>query len=89
LYNFSLKKWNELIGSGFKLLIYMGYMQDKGLEAHPDKTCFVVFGTSKFKDKIQEQLKTNPLYFGDFPVKRKNSKIRTRLGLVFRTNIPF
>ena len=47
---------------------------DKGLEAHPDKTCFVVFGSSEFKDTISKQLEDNPLYFGDFPVKRKDSE---------------
>ena len=47
---------------------------DKGLEAHPDKTCFVVFGTTKYKEKIENQLETNPLYFGDFPVKKKDSE---------------
>ena len=48
--------------------------KDKGLEAHPDKTCFVVFGSSTYKDTINRQLEANPLYFGDFPVKRKDSE---------------
>ena len=47
--------------------------KEKGLEAHPDKTCFVVFGSPEYKDKITEQLKVNPLSLGDFPVKRKGS----------------
>ena len=33
-----------------------------------------VFGSSKFKDTITKQLEDNPLYFGDFPVKRKDSE---------------
>ena len=41
--------------------------KDKGLEAHPDKTCFVVFGSREFKDKISRQLEANTLLFGDFP----------------------
>ena len=48
--------------------------KDKGLEAHPDKTCFVVFGSSTYKETINRQLEANPLYFGDFPVKRKDSE---------------
>ena len=48
--------------------------KDKGLEAHPDKTCFVVFGSSTYKETINRQLEANPSYFGDFPVKRKDSE---------------
>ena len=48
--------------------------KDKGLEAHPDKTCFVVFGSREFKDKISRQLEANQLLFGEFPVKKKNSE---------------
>ena len=44
---------------------------EKGLDAHPDKTCFIVFGSKEYKDKIDNQLKDNPLYLGDFPVKRR------------------
>ena len=47
---------------------------DKGLEAHLDETFFFVFGSSEFKDTISKQLEDNPLYFGDFPVKRKDSE---------------
>ena len=42
--------------------------KEKGL----DKTCYVVFGSKSYKDKVNEQLKTNPLYLGEFQVKRKN-----------------
>ena len=45
--------------------------QEKGLQAHPDKTYFIVFGNKKYKNKIEEDLKINPLYLGGFPVQRK------------------
>lgn len=32
-------------------------LQDKGLEAHPDKTCFIVFGTDDYKKKVFDDLK--------------------------------
>jgi hypothetical protein len=48
-------------------------MEEKGLEAHPDKTCFIVTGSSKYKDKVRRDLGDNPLMFGDFPVKQRES----------------
>ena len=48
--------------------------QDKGLEAHPDKTCFLVCGSKSFKHKIEEQLVENPLKFDNFLVKRRESE---------------
>ena len=58
--------------------------KEKGLEAHPDKTCYVVFGSKSYKDKVNEQLETNPLYLGDFQVKRKESD--RYLGQILHTN---
>ena len=57
---------------------------EKGLEAHPDKTCYVVFGSKSYKDKVNAQLKTNPLYLGDFQVKRKESD--RYLGQILHTS---
>ena len=48
-------------------------LKDKGLSAHPDKTCFLVCGSKSFKDKTQKQLEINPLLFDKFPVKQKVS----------------
>jgi hypothetical protein len=47
--------------------------QEKGLEAHPDKTCFIVFGSKNYKSKINEELKANPLKRGTFSVNQKQS----------------
>ena len=48
-------------------------LQDKGLEAHPDKTSFIVCGSSKYKQKAKNDLKERPLMFGDFEVKERVS----------------
>ena len=48
-------------------------LKDKGLEAHPDKTSFIVCGTQKFKQKAKDELRSNPIMFGDFPVKERVS----------------
>ena len=37
--------------------------QEKGLEAHPDKTGYIVFGTDTYKREVSEQLKYNELSF--------------------------
>ena len=47
--------------------------QEKGLETHPDKTCFIVFGSDNFKNKVNEELKSKPLKLGNFLVKQKQS----------------
>jgi hypothetical protein len=47
--------------------------KDKGLDAHPDKTCFLICGSKSFKDKAEKDLKANPLMFATFPVKQKVS----------------
>ena len=46
-------------------------LQDKGLEAHPDKTSYIVCGSRNFKQKAKEDLENNPLMFGDFVVKKR------------------
>ena len=48
-------------------------LEDKGLDAHPDKTCFIVYGSKRFRDKTEKDLKANPLMFSSFPVKQKVS----------------
>ena len=46
-------------------------MEEKGLEAHPDKTCFIICGHTKFKEIAETDLKRNPLKLGDFMVKQR------------------
>ena len=46
--------------------------QDKGLEAHPDKTGYVLMkGNSKDVKKKEQELDLNPLKFANFFMKRK------------------
>ena len=44
---------------------------DKGLEAHPDKTSFIVCGSKKYKQNVMEDLKRNALMFGNFNIKQR------------------
>ena len=48
-------------------------LRNKGLEAHPDKTCYIVCGTKKYKQKVAQDLERNSLMFGEFQVKEKKS----------------
>ena len=48
-------------------------LEDKGLEAHPDKTSVIVCGSKKFKQKAEEDLQRQPLMFGNFKVKQRQS----------------
>ena len=43
-----------------------------------------MFGSKSYKDKVNAQLKTNPLYLGDFQLKRKESD--RYLGQILLTN---
>ena len=46
--------------------------EDKGLEAHPDKTCYILMkGTKKDGNKVENELKLNPVKFGSFAMSRK------------------
>ena len=46
-------------------------LTERGLEAHKDKTSYIICGTQSFRKKTEEQLEMIPLVFGDFRVKRK------------------
>ena len=48
-------------------------LDEKGLEAHPDKTCFIVCGNTKYKETVKKNLENNPLMFGDFRLKQRES----------------
>ena len=48
-------------------------LKDKGLNAHPDKTCYIVCGSKQFKEMVDKDFKANPLMFDKFPVKQKVS----------------
>ena len=65
--------------------IKMDYLfKEKGLEAHPDKTCFIVFGAKKYKEEVLRQLEYSTLSLGSFPVKRRDCD--RYLGQVLHTD---
>ena len=49
-------------------------LSEKLLEAHSDKTVYIVMGSSSFKKKVREELKDSPLVFGSFRMKEKESE---------------
>ena len=47
-------------------------LKDKGLEAHPSKTGYILFkGSKKDKEQMEKELLLMPLVFGEFKMKRK------------------
>ena len=47
-------------------------LKDKGLEAHPTKTGYILFkGNNKDKERMEKELVLMPLMFGSFQMKRK------------------
>ena len=44
--------------------------KDKGVEAHPDKSSFLVCGSRKFKEKVNAELKITSLKFKEFNMKQ-------------------
>jgi len=43
----------------------------RGLEAHKEKTGYLVYGKKEYKEKVQKELELMPLKFGNFEVVRK------------------
>ena len=58
--------------------------REKGLDAHPDKTGYIVFGSKGYKEEISRQLEQCELSLGDFTVKRKQSD--KYLGQILHTD---
>ena len=58
--------------------------EGKWLEAHQDKTSFLVCGSKEYKRKVEKELEQNPLKFGEFVVKRRVSE--KYLGHMFNEN---
>ena len=48
-------------------------LKDMGINAHPDKTCFIICGSKQFKEKAEKDLKMHPLIFDNFPLKQRVS----------------
>ena len=58
--------------------------KEKGLDAHPDKTGYIVFGSKTYKEETSEQQEHLELTIGDFPVKRK--QFDRYLGQILHTD---
>ena len=52
-----------------------GLMDTKGLQCHPDKTVLLVIGTQRFRHEAEEEIKKNPVMFGDFQVKLEKEEV--------------
>ena len=48
-------------------------LSERGLEAHSEKTGYLVFGCKKFKEEVEKEVELRPLMFGKFEVARKQS----------------
>ena len=49
-------------------------MEDKQLECHPDKTGYVVMGSSKFKEDVRDVAEKEPIMFGGFETREKKTE---------------
>ena len=52
---------------------FAAMLKEKGLEAHPDKTCYIICGSKRFQEKAENDLRVSPLVFGTFPIKQRVS----------------
>ena len=52
---------------------FAAMLKEKGLEAHPDKTCYIICGSNRFLEKAENDLRVSPLVFGTFPIKQRVS----------------
>jgi hypothetical protein len=50
-------------------------MDDKMLTCHPTKTCYLVVGTTRYRENIRNEVKKNPLMFGNFMCKEKDNDV--------------
>ena len=66
-----MKGSNDVRGAQAGNIKLAAMLKDKGLDAHPDKTCYLVCGSKTFKDVSQKELEVNPLMFDKFLVKQK------------------
>ena len=78
-----MKGSKDVMGAQVGHIRLNAMLQDKGLEAHPDKTCVIVCGSKKYKKKVEQDLAAHPLQFGQFKIKHRESD--RYLGQVLHT----
>ena len=49
-------------------------LKEKQLEAHPTKSCYLVFGSESFKAKAEQECKERPVMLGEIEMKEKKSE---------------
>jgi exonuclease III len=54
---------------------FTSLFRERLLRCHPIKTCYVIYGTEKYKRKVREELERSPLKFGDFTMNEKEQDI--------------
>ena len=50
-------------------------MDQKGLRCHPTKTVCIAIGSEKYRMQVQKEVERDPVQFGDFVVKFKESEV--------------
>ena len=50
-------------------------MRERQLTCHPTKTCYLVYGSKLYKEQVKKELSLEPLVFGDFQVRPKESDV--------------
>ena len=68
-----MKSSKDVIGAQVGNITLAAMLQEKCLESHLDKTCFIVCGSRKYKQMVEKNLARNPLMFGQFTIKQKDS----------------
>ena len=53
-------------------------MKEMSLEIHPSKSCYLIYGSSKFKQQMEQKMRDDPIMFGDIQLQRKT--VVTYLG---------
>ena len=52
-----MKGSKDVVGAQAGNIKLAAMLTDKGLSAHPDKTCFIVCGSRSFKEKMENDIK--------------------------------
>ena len=49
-------------------------LKEKGLDIHPDKSGYLVYGSADYKDKVKAEIKKDPLMLGDVQLMQRKSE---------------
>ena len=68
-----LRGSKDVMGTQVGNIKLAAMLEEKGLEAHPDKTCYIICGSKKYKEELHCDIQRNPVKFGNFLVKQRGS----------------